>query len=166
MSPTSIHIEITQESHTPVRRHVNIPAGDQLTQDWFDAQTNQSASVRLLIRDEIRRHGMVDRVTRERFGSAARPAAAAAPAGSAFTAPTTPPSPSAAAAAVPTPWAVPGVTPASADPKDVEIQRLTDLVRARDHELGRLRDALGPFGAFIGEVAREDGFADLVSPHA
>lgn len=158
---TSITIEITTPDRTPVRRHVSIPPGDQLTQDWFDIQKNQSASVRLLIAEEIRRHGMVDRVTRERFGTplaqaaaraaqrtANRAAAAAPAAGSAFTAPTVPAA--SAATAVPTPWVVPLL-----DPKDAEIQRLNDLIAERETELSSLRQLVDPAGAFHDALERE-----------
>lgn len=156
---TSITIEITTSDRTPIRRHVSIPPGDQVTQDWFDIQKNQSASVRLLIADEIRRHGMVDRVTRERYGTplaqaAARAAhrtaaqAAAAPAaGSAFTAPTVPAT--SAAAAVPTPWTVPLLD------KDAEIQTLKDLLAERETELSSLRQLVDPAGAFYDALERE-----------
>lgn len=158
MTATSITIEITTPDRAPIRRHVSIPPGDQITQDWFDIQKNQSASVRLLIADEIRRHGMVDRVTRQRFGTGfaqraartvQRPAAAAAPAtGSAFTAPPVPAAP--VATAVPTPWNVPLL-----DPKDAEIERLNDLIAERDTELESLRQLVDPAGAFYDALARE-----------
>lgn len=152
---TSITIEITTPpASTPSRRHVTIPGEDQVTNDWFDIQKNQSASVRLLIADEIRRHGMVDRVTRQKFGTglaqmAARAAQAAAPAPAATPTPVAHPTP-AATTAVPTPWAVPGI-----DLRDAEIQRLNDLLVEKNVELEQLRQIAGPVSAFYDALERE-----------
>lgn len=137
----TITISITEDSRTPIRRHVHVPASDQAVNDWFDAQKDQSTSVRLLIHDEIAKHGMADRVFRHKFGtnptvttlgtgSVAQPATSAAPA--------------AAAPAGPAPWNVPGV-----DPRDAEIARL----RAK---VARFENAVGAFGPFIDQVARGD----------
>lgn len=135
MTTTNIHISITEkvttttEARTPTRRHVQIPEHDQISNDWFDAQKDQSASVRLLIHDDVRKHGIGDRVTREKFGTAA--AAAAAPAATA------------------TPTATAASTAASSmltmpDERDEEIARLTE-------QLERLR----PVAAFLDELQRE-----------
>lgn len=149
---TTITIEISTPSRSPIRRHVSIPPGDQVTQDWFDIQKNPSASVRLLIKDEIGRQGMIDRVTRERFGTPLAQAAARSvqPAGA------TAVQPPSAAAAVPTPWAAPGL-----DPRDAEIKRLTNLVADRDEELSRLRAPHDPtWGTFLDALEREGVTSD------
>lgn len=46
------------------RRNVSLPLSDYLAIAWWDAQMDPSASVRLMIHDEIRLHGTADRVTR------------------------------------------------------------------------------------------------------
>ncbi|WP_311245403.1 MULTISPECIES: hypothetical protein [unclassified Microbacterium] len=145
---TSIHIEITHPTHVPVRRHVTIPRSDQLTQDWFDSQTDQSASVRLLIRDEILEHGMGDRVTREKFGSTSAQLAARS-GGSAFTAPTPATPTSAASSTAPTPWSVPLL-----DPRDEEIARLKEQLEQKGAELTSLRNLVGPYIEFASELER------------
>lgn len=145
---TTIHIEISHPPRVPIRRHVHIPETDQLTQDWFDSQKDQSASVRLLIRDDVSQHGMSDRATREKFGSAVAQRAAHS-AASAFTAPTVPQPPQTASTAVPTPWAVPLL-----DPKDEEIARLTEKLEQTTAELTSLRNVVGPYIEFASELER------------
>lgn len=151
----SIHIEIAAASRTPIRRHVAIPQGDQLTQDWFDIQKNQSASVRLLIADEIRKYGMVDRVARERYGTplaqaAARAAGRTQPQASTAQPASGPATAAQAAASVPPSWSVPLL-----DPREAEIQRLQS-------ELDALRAAAGPYADFLDGLER-DG-VDQASP--
>lgn len=150
----TIHIDIEQKKHVPLRRHVHFPASDQITQDWFDQQSDQSAAVRLLIADEVRQHGNVDRVLREKFGTVAAQHAAGlivpvpVPA-----APTL--SPAAAATAGPAPWNVPGV-----DAKDAQIAFLTETIARRDAEITSLRKVAGPIATlraeFQAEAARLD----------
>jgi hypothetical protein len=47
-----------------VRKRVSVPASDQVVLDWFAAQVSPSASVRLLIHEEVAQHGTVDRMNR------------------------------------------------------------------------------------------------------
>ncbi|MCY1718435.1 hypothetical protein OVA26_15985 [Microbacterium sp. SL62] len=152
---TEIKITITHDSRPPIRRHVHIPADDQVTQDWFDSQTDQSASVRLLVRDEIRRHGMIDRVTRERFGTSVAQRTAGAFATSAPASAT----PAPAAPTAPVGWVVPGL-----DPKDVEISRLRGLIAERDSQLASMRAVVEPYTAFLEELDRSGIQHDTLLP--
>ncbi|MCB5280485.1 hypothetical protein [Arthrobacter sp. ES1] len=63
---TNINIRITDTRPAPVRKRVSIPLSDLETHAWWEAQEDPSVSVRMLILDEIRANGPVDRVTRPR----------------------------------------------------------------------------------------------------
>lgn len=60
-----IHATIT-ESTVPdnIRKRIQFPTSDQVVADWMKAQDNLSLSVRLMIHDEVRLHGIQDRVNR------------------------------------------------------------------------------------------------------
>jgi hypothetical protein len=60
---TNINIRITDSRAEPVRKRVSIPQSDHATHEWWEAQDDPSTSVRLLILDEMRSNGPVDRVT-------------------------------------------------------------------------------------------------------
>lgn len=149
MTATNIHIRITERAE-PVRKRVTIPESDVGTQNWWNAQRDPSTAVRLLILDEVRKYGYVDRVNRTGArlhivgtGSVSTPAAAPAstsPAG---------PAPSPAPPVSPV-SAVPPVAPAAAppviDPRDSEIQLLRDQVQ-------RLSNALSPFLVYDVDLA-------------
>jgi hypothetical protein len=60
---TNINIRITDSRAEPVRKRVSIPQSDHATHEWWEAQDDPSTSVRLLILDEMRANGPVDRVT-------------------------------------------------------------------------------------------------------
>lgn len=65
MGTTNINIRITDGADTEsVRKRVSLPASDQVVLDWWDGQLNPSLSVRLLIHEEAKQHGSVDRVNR------------------------------------------------------------------------------------------------------
>jgi hypothetical protein len=134
---TSINIQISEAPDRlvrgqAVRRRVSIPHTDLWTQEWWDAQANPSASVRRLIHEETRAHGVGD--TLDRLAAPAQRArlvvpfvAAGGPAAhlaSPFTAPT----PAAPAAPAPAPAAAPATAPG--DPRDAAIAALTDQVAA------------------------------------
>lgn len=144
---TTITIQIDETPRVPIRRHVHIPSNDQAVQDWFDAQKDQSASVRMLIHDDIAQHGIGDRIHRAKFGT--NPRVVVKGTGSVTPAAPAPLAPAAAPAAAqpaaqpagPVPWGVP-----MADPRDAEIARL----RA---EIDRLESAMGPFGPFLSDLA-------------
>jgi hypothetical protein len=148
MSATTITIRVTDRVE-PVRKRINIPADDIGTLNWFDAQRDPSTSLRLLILEEARVHGYVDRVIRT--GTQLRTAApAAAPAPPAGVPTATPAGPLTAVfttatqnlPTVPTgPTAVPNPAPVSVpvtDPRDNEIALLKD-------QLTKLRQAVSPF---------------------
>jgi hypothetical protein len=61
---TNINIRITDSRSEPVRKRVSIPQSDLATHEWWEAQDDPSTSVRLLILEEMRANGPVDRVTR------------------------------------------------------------------------------------------------------
>lgn len=156
---TTTTIEIDDAPRTPTRRHIHIPATDSLVRTWFDVQKDQSASVRMLIHEDIRRHGLGDRVHRAKFGTApvvpvmgtgSVPGPTAAPTPAAAQA-TSSSAPAAAPAAASTPaapmtpapsWAVP-----MSDPRDAEIARL-------QAELERLRASVGTFTPFFDDLAK------------
>lgn len=121
-----IEIDINDARVEPVRRQVRIPRTDHMTQAWWNRQGDPSASVRLLILEEAKRNGLVDKVTHL------------------ISAPVTSPAPTAATHSGPT--AVPNLSVAPApvsnttpqlDPRDLEIE----LLRA---EVNVFRDAFGP----------------------
>lgn len=149
-SSGDVRIEINDKAHVPTRRHVQIPGNDQLTKDWFDIQVNPSASVRLLIADEIRRHGMVDRVTRERFGTgvaqtAARSRQDGPAAQDASVAGASPASPAAA-----TPW-----SPPLGDPSVEDLERQRAVLDAQINDLAQLKIAHEQQSAFDEELRRQ-----------
>ncbi len=159
---TTISIEITDDAHVrvnapvqpPIRRHVQVPGHDRKTNDWWEIQRNPSASVRMLIEDEIARFGMVDRVTRSKFGTAAAVAAAPRP-----TAASVPASVPAQVPAPQAPQAVPTTsqwTPPLIDPRDAEIERLTAEAEQLRADKARLEARMGPLNAFLAELEREE----------
>lgn len=166
---TTTTIEIDDAPRAPTRRHVHIPATDSLVRTWFDVQKDQSASVRMLIHEDIRRHGLGDRVHRAKFGSAPvvpvmstgsvprptttggatapAPAAAPTPSSTPSAAGHTAPAAATAAPAAPMPapsWAVP-----MSDPRDAEIARL-------QAELERMKSSIGAFTPFFDDLAKGD----------
>lgn len=147
----TISIDIEPPKHVPLRRHVHFSASDQVTQDWFDRQSDHSAAVRLLIADEVRQHGNVDRVLREKFGTVAAQHAAGLIVPAPQPAPTGQSSSTAAAPAGPVPWNVPLL-----DPKDAEITLLKETIARRDAEITSLRAVVGPIAQFRDEAARLD----------
>lgn len=141
---TTIHIQITEEVHVPTRRHVQTPADDKIVQDWFEIQKNPSASVRMLIHDDVMAHGMGDRITRAKFGSAVP------------TQPVSPPAPTPAAS--PAPAQAPSAVP-TAVPAPTAASSMLTMPDARDDEIARLNAELGrlqAISAFISELDREE----------
>lgn len=61
---TNINIRITDSRPEPVRKRVSVPQSDLATHEWWAAQDDPSTSIRMLILDEMRANGPVDRITR------------------------------------------------------------------------------------------------------
>ncbi|MET0887443.1 MAG: hypothetical protein ABWX92_13445 [Mycetocola sp.] len=81
MTVTNINIRITDNRRRrPVRRHVQIPHTDLWTQEWWDSQSNPSASVRQLIQDDVALNGITDVMARAAVPVAVAPVAPAVPA--------------------------------------------------------------------------------------
>lgn len=95
-------ITVQQIRTQPFRKRITVPLSDLTTQAWWDRQVDPSTSVRLLILEEARNHGLVDRMNR--IGTPAQ----AAP----TTATTMPQGPT----VVPNPTAQPKSTAASGSP--------------------------------------------------
>ena len=144
---TNITIRIsdsrTRTPRTP-RRHVSIPHTDLWTQDWWDAQSDPSASVRHLVSEDVRLHGTSDVLART---SAALVAAVL---GTPFSAPVPAPAPAAPVAvpAAATPAAAPPAVPAlvpvavpAAAPGASSTPPMEDLSKLRK-EMGLMKDLL------------------------
>lgn len=76
---TEIHTTIV-ESIFPdtIRKRFSYPASDHIVSDWIEAQDNLSLSLRLMIHDEVKAHGLQDRVNRV-GAPAANPAVSPSP---------------------------------------------------------------------------------------
>lgn len=131
MSMPMTVITVQQVAVPPTRRHVRIPGSDRATQTWWEMQGDPSTSVRLMILEEIKNHGLVDRVNR--IYAQAQPASVPTAMPGRPTAVPNPPAQSAAPAAagpstLPFPSAphaaVPGQAAPLADPRDIEIDAL------------------------------------------
>lgn len=66
---TQITITVEERRTSPSRRHIQIPHNDELVHRWWLAQGDPSASVRLLVHNEVAQHGVVDAVNRFSHGS-------------------------------------------------------------------------------------------------
>jgi len=71
MTQTNITVQIgaPPRPEVVVRRRVSIPEIDSLAHAWFEAQVDPSTSVRMLIHEEVKANGVVDRLARHGAGS-------------------------------------------------------------------------------------------------
>ncbi|ROR76095.1 hypothetical protein SAMN06295974_3757 [Plantibacter flavus] len=137
MSLTTINITVREGRVPPVRKRINIPASDITTQTWWENQVDVSTSIRLLILEEVKRHGVVDRLNRIGTDAmATHTAPAAAPRVTVVTGAAATPAPAAATTTPATPASAPVMS------RDEEL----DLLRA---ENTILRSVIGPVPALF-----------------